>query len=69
MGAMLYCVVNKANDVYSKIVAFNHFSTQALLLIVAISIVTGNFFLIDIALIYASISFISTVALMRFMLF
>ncbi|MFP3029910.1 MAG: monovalent cation/H+ antiporter complex subunit F, partial [Wolbachia sp.] len=37
--------------------------------ITAISIILNNFFLIDIALLYASVSFISTIALMRLMLF
>ncbi|MFP3035458.1 MAG: monovalent cation/H+ antiporter complex subunit F [Wolbachia sp.] len=32
------------------------------------SIVLNNFFLLDIALLYASISFVSTIALMRLML-
>ncbi|WP_261722516.1 monovalent cation/H+ antiporter complex subunit F [Wolbachia pipientis] len=39
-----------------------------MLLITIISVTTNNFFLIDIALLYASISFISTIALMKLML-
>ncbi|WP_246198599.1 monovalent cation/H+ antiporter complex subunit F [Wolbachia endosymbiont of Ctenocephalides felis wCfeJ] len=64
---MLYCIVSKSNNVYYKVLAFNNFSTQAVLLIVAISIISNNFFSLDIALLYASISFISTIALMKLM--
>nr|WP_240991919.1 monovalent cation/H+ antiporter complex subunit F [Wolbachia endosymbiont of Glossina morsitans morsitans] len=62
-------MVSKSNDVYNKVLAFNNFSTQVVVLITAISIILNNFFLIDIALLYASVSFISTIALMRLMLF
>ncbi|QOD37909.1 monovalent cation/H+ antiporter complex subunit F [Candidatus Wolbachia massiliensis] len=69
MGIMLYRIVFRLSDVYNKVLAFNNFSTQVVLLIAAISIILNNFFLIDIALLYASVSFISTIALMRLMLF
>ncbi|MDD9331910.1 MAG: monovalent cation/H+ antiporter complex subunit F [Wolbachia sp.] len=69
MSIMLYRIVSKASDIYDKVVAFNNFSTQIVLLITAISIITNGFLLIDIALLYASIGFISTIALMRLMLF
>ncbi|MDG7052608.1 MAG: multiple resistance and pH regulation protein F (MrpF / PhaF) superfamily [Wolbachia endosymbiont of Alcedoecus sp.] len=65
---MLYCIVSKLSDTYDKVIAFNNFSTQVVLLITAMSIVLSNFFLLDIALLYASISFLSTIALMRLML-
>lgn len=68
MAAMLYRIVSKKNDVYGMVVAFNNFSTQVVLFIVAMSIITNSSFLIDIALLYASISFIMTVAFMRLML-
>ncbi|MBA8758451.1 multiple resistance and pH regulation protein F (MrpF / PhaF) superfamily [Wolbachia pipientis] len=69
MSVMLCCIVSKSNDVYNKVLAFNNFSTQVVVLTTAISIILNNFFLIDIALLYASVSFISTIALMRLMLF
>ncbi|MDG7056706.1 MAG: multiple resistance and pH regulation protein F (MrpF / PhaF) superfamily [Wolbachia endosymbiont of Penenirmus auritus] len=65
---MLCRVVSKLSDIYDKVLAFNDFSTQVVLLITAMSIVLNNFFLLDIALLYASISFVSTIALMRLML-
>ncbi|MDG7056113.1 MAG: hypothetical protein LKM44_01305 [Wolbachia endosymbiont of Meromenopon meropis] len=48
--------------------AFNNFSTQVVLLITIMSIFMNSFFLLDIALFYASISFASTMALMRLVL-
>ncbi|WP_425386336.1 monovalent cation/H+ antiporter complex subunit F [Wolbachia endosymbiont (group A) of Barypeithes pellucidus] len=69
MSVMLCRIVSKSSDVYNKVLAFNKFSTQVVVLITAISIILNNFFLIDIALLYASVSFISTIALMRLMLF
>ncbi|MCA4774682.1 multiple resistance and pH regulation protein F (MrpF / PhaF) superfamily [Wolbachia endosymbiont of Mansonella ozzardi] len=68
ISVMLYRIVSKLSGVYDKVLAFNSFSTQAVLLITTMSIVLNNFFLLDIALLYASISFVSTVALMRLML-
>nr|WP_225416079.1 MULTISPECIES: monovalent cation/H+ antiporter complex subunit F [unclassified Wolbachia] len=67
MSAMLYRIA-KLSDIYNKALAFNHFSTQVILLITAVSIILDSFFLVDIALLYASVSFISTIALMRLML-
>ncbi|MGL9726439.1 MAG: monovalent cation/H+ antiporter complex subunit F [Wolbachia sp.] len=68
MIVMLCCIVSRSTDVYNKVLAFNNFSTQAILFITAMSIILNNFFLLDIALLYASISFISTIALMKLML-
>nr|WP_246214324.1 monovalent cation/H+ antiporter complex subunit F [Wolbachia endosymbiont of Cruorifilaria tuberocauda] len=65
---MLYHIVSRANDIYSKVLAFNNLLTQVILLISAISIILNSFFLLDIALLYASISFMSTIALMKLML-
>ncbi|WP_237342900.1 monovalent cation/H+ antiporter complex subunit F [Wolbachia endosymbiont of Folsomia candida] len=65
---MLYRIVSNSSDIYNKVVAFNNFSTQVVLLITAIAITLNSFFLIDIALLYASVSFISTISLMRLML-
>ncbi|MGL9718141.1 MAG: monovalent cation/H+ antiporter complex subunit F [Wolbachia sp.] len=68
ISVMLYRIVSKPSNVYDKVLAFNNFSTQVVLLITAISIVLNNFFLLDVALLYASISFMSTIALMKLML-
>ncbi|WP_369800020.1 monovalent cation/H+ antiporter complex subunit F [Wolbachia endosymbiont of Ctenocephalides felis wCfeT] len=65
MSMMLYRIVSRSSDIYNKFIAFNNFSTQMVLLIVAVSITLNSLFLIDIALLYASISFISTIALMK----
>ncbi|WP_367618198.1 monovalent cation/H+ antiporter complex subunit F [Wolbachia endosymbiont of Litomosoides sigmodontis] len=67
MSAMLYRIA-KSNGIYNKVLALNSFSTQVVLLITAMSIILDSFFLVDIALLYSSVSFISTVALMRLML-
>ncbi len=68
ISVMLCRIVSTADNIYDKVIAFNNFSTQVVLLITALSTITHNFFLIDIALLYASISFISTIALMKLML-
>ncbi len=68
MSAMLYCAISKKNDIYNRILAVNSFSTQAILLIVVISVIVDSILLLDVALVYASISFISTVAFMKFFL-
>ncbi len=68
MSAMLYYIISKKSDTYDKIIAFSNFSTQVVLFIVAMSVVTNSFFLIDMALLYAGTSYILTVALMRLML-
>lgn len=69
MSTMLYYIISKKSDTYDKVIAFSNFSTQVVLFIVAMSIVTNSFFLVDIALLYAGTSYILTVALMRLMLF
>ncbi|WP_333023670.1 monovalent cation/H+ antiporter complex subunit F [Wolbachia endosymbiont of Pentidionis agamae] len=66
---MLLCrILFKSSDLFNKVLIMNIISTQIILLITIISIVTSNFFVLDIALLYASISFISTIAFMKFML-
>ncbi|MGL9732581.1 MAG: monovalent cation/H+ antiporter complex subunit F [Wolbachia sp.] len=69
ISVMLCRIISKMNDIYDKVLVFNNFSTQIILLITAMSIILNNFFLLDIALLYASISFVSAIALMRLMLF
>lgn len=68
MSMMLCRILSKSSDIYNKIIAFSNFSTQATLLTAVMSIAFNNLFLLDVALLYASISFVSTIALMRLML-
>ncbi|XGA09057.1 MAG: monovalent cation/H+ antiporter complex subunit F [Wolbachia endosymbiont of Xenopsylla cheopis] len=68
MGVILYCTISKKNDIYSKLLAVNNFSTQAILLVAIMSVIVRSSFLLDVALVYASISFTSTVAFMKFFL-
>ncbi|WP_339046385.1 monovalent cation/H+ antiporter complex subunit F [Candidatus Mesenet endosymbiont of Agriotes lineatus] len=68
MGVMLYCTISKKNDIYSRLLVVNNFSTQAILFIAIMSVIVRSSFLLDVALVYASISFISTVAFMKFFL-
>lgn len=68
MGMILYCTISKKNDIYSKLLAVNNFSTQAILLVAIMSVIVRSSFLLDVALVYASISFTSTVAFMKFFL-
>ena len=52
--------------VYDRILAVNMFGTKTVLLISVLGMVAGRFDYIDIALIYALISFISVIAVLRF---
>ena len=52
--------------VYDRILAVNMFGTKTVLLISVLGMAAGRFDYIDIALIYALISFISVVAVLRF---
>jgi multicomponent Na+:H+ antiporter subunit F len=51
---------------YDRILAINMFGTKTVLLIAVLSVVAGRFDLVDIALVYALINFISIVAVLRF---
>lgn len=50
---------------YDRIVAVNLFGTKTVLLVALIAFVSGNFDLIDVALVYALINFIAVVAIMK----
>ena len=52
--------------VYDRILAVNHFGTLTLLLIAAAGFVSGRPEFLDIALVYCLISFIGTVAVLKF---
>jgi multicomponent Na+:H+ antiporter subunit F len=51
--------------IYDRIVAVNAFGTKAVLLVALIAYATGNFDLIDVALVYALINFIAVVAVLK----
>ncbi|MGY8814243.1 MAG: monovalent cation/H+ antiporter complex subunit F [Gammaproteobacteria bacterium] len=51
---------------YDRILAINMFSTKTVLLIAVMSVVAGRGDMVDIALIYALINFISIIAVLRF---
>lgn len=51
---------------YDRILAVNMFGTKTVLLISVMSMVAGRADLVDIALVYALINFISVIAVLRF---
>lgn len=51
---------------YDRILAVNTFGTKTVLLIAVLAMVAGRFDIIDIALVYALINFISVIAVLRF---
>lgn len=51
--------------IYDRIVAVNAFGTKAVLLVALIAYASGNFDLIDVALVYALINFIAVVAVLK----
>ena len=55
--------------VYDRILAFNVFGTKALLLIAVLGFLTDRPEFLDIALVYALINFIGTIAIMKFFKF
>lgn len=55
----------KGPTIYDRIVAVNAFGTKTVLLVALITFVSGNFDLIDVALVYALINFIAIVAVMK----
>lgn len=52
--------------VYDRILAVNMFGTKTVLLIALLSFITGRMDVLDIALAYALINFISVIAVLRF---
>lgn len=51
---------------YDRILAVNMFGTKTVLLIALMSVLAGRADLVDIALVYALINFISVIAVLRF---
>ncbi|MEX2366564.1 MAG: monovalent cation/H+ antiporter complex subunit F [Pseudohongiellaceae bacterium] len=52
--------------IYDRILAVNMFGTKTVLLISVMSVIAGRGDLVDVALIYALINFISVIAVLRF---
>lgn len=52
--------------IYDRILAVNMFGTKTVLLICVLSDIAGRGDMVDIALVYAFINFISVIAVMRF---
>ena len=52
--------------VYDRILAVNMFNTKTVLLIAVLNFLTGRPDFLDIALVYALIAFISTIAVLKF---
>ena len=65
MGLALYRALC-GPTVYDRILAVNHFGTLTVLLIAAAGFVSGRPEFLDIALVYCLISFIGTVAVLKF---
>ncbi len=55
--------------IYDRILAMNAFGTKALLLIAVMGFLTGRPEFLDIALVYALINFIGTIAILKFFKF
>ncbi|GAB4174884.1 MAG: monovalent cation/H+ antiporter complex subunit F [Wenzhouxiangellaceae bacterium] len=55
----------KGPSVYDRIVAVNVFGTKTVLIVALITVITGNHDLIDVALVYALINFITVVAVLK----
>jgi len=52
-------------SVYDRIVAVNAFGTKTVLIVALITVISGNYDLIDVALVYALINFITVVAVLK----
>jgi len=55
----------KGPSVYDRIVAVNVFGTKTVLIVALITVISGNHDLIDVALVYALINFITVVAVLK----
>lgn len=64
--AMLLVRAFKGETVYDRILAVNSFGTKTVLLIALVCFMTGRPDFIDLALVYALMNFISTLAVLRF---
>lgn len=68
LGAMLMAIVRgiKGPTVYDRVLAGNMFGTATVLLIAVIGFLTGRPDFLDLALLYALLSFIGTIALLKY---
>jgi len=55
----------KGPSVFDRIVAVNVFGTKTVLIVALITVMSGNHDLIDVALVYALINFITVVAVLK----
>lgn len=64
--AMLLVLLRAANSVqlFDQILAINTFGTLTILLIIAIGTLSGRAYFIDVALLYALVNFVATIALL-----
>ena len=63
VALLLLC---RGPSLYDRVLAANLFGTKTALLIVVIGFVTGRPDFVDIALVYALLNFISTIAVLKF---
>ena len=64
--AMLLVRATKGPTVYDRILALNTFGTKTVLLIAVLNFLTGRPEFLDLALVYAMMNFISTIAVMKY---
>ncbi len=64
--AMLMIRATRGPTVYDRILALNSFGTKTVLLIAVLNFLTGRPEFLDLALVYAMMNFISTIAVMKF---
>ena len=64
--AMLLVRATKGPTVYDRILAVNSFGTKTVLLIAVLNFLTGRPEFLDLALVYAMMNFISTIAVAKY---
>ncbi len=64
--AVALALLFKGPSLYDRVLAANIFGTKTVLLIIVIGFVTGRPDFVDIAIVYALINFISTIAILKF---
>ncbi len=64
--AMLLIRATRGPTVYDRILALNSFGTKTVLLIAVLNFLTDRPEFLDLALVYAMMNFISTIAVMKF---
>lgn len=64
--AVALSLLFKGPSLYDRVLAANMFGTKTVLLIAVIGFVTGRPDFVDIALVYALINFIATIAILKF---